>query len=921
LLATKLAPPPRASGFIHRPRLVARLDEDSRRRLLTLVCAPAGYGKTSLVGAWFAEARAARRMAWLSLDEHDNDPIRLWRHVVAAIRTVWPDAGRAALAMLRLPETPPLRAVAVAWLNELADLPARGGAPDGCVLVLDDYHVLADRAILESMAYFAERAGPALHFVVVARHDPALPLPRLRARDQLAEIREEHLRFTPDEAADLLARAAGPRLDGAAARDLAWRTEGWAAGLRFAALALRDATDSATLAAAFGGEHPYVLDYVAEEVLGRLPEDLAWSLLHIAVLDRFCAPLCDAVLAGASSPTRAARSALAELARRQLFLVPVEMARDEARRWYRFHHLFGAALRARLRQVQPERIPELHRRASAWHASRGRIEDAIEHALAGDDGARAADLIERADIARLVLERPAAVSRWLAALPRGLVARRPTLSLAEVWSLMLTRRLAAASARLNRLERPPPVEPLLGAGLAAARGSIARFRGELEACAAAGRRAVALLSAAREDGAPSLSRLTHAAARLNEAHGAIASGDLTPAQEQVVADTMEAVGIAPALALHATAHLARLRFAQGRARDAAETYAWCEAVDTGAAGAGASDREPLASCPYYWIGTGELRLETDDLAAAEACLARGLALIDDPSAVTVDAAWVLVAHVTASRLAWAHGRLGEAFAALDAFDAAARAERYAPAMVDRAAAARARLSLATGDLDAAARWAARCGLRIEDDAPGYGREACYLTLARVALAAARPAPSRAAERASLRLLGRLLHVADAGGRGRSVIEIEILRAIALWRLADEEAAMGALDRAVGAAAPEGLVRVFVEEGEPVRTLLEHRFGQDAHPTPVVGRFLAAFPQRAARSPALEAAHPLFEALSRREREVLSLIGAGASNHEIAQRLVISTATVKKHAGSIYAKLGVGTRTQAIVRARSLGLID
>jgi len=399
LVATKFHVPP--AGFVPRPRLLKRLTEGSGRGL-TVVCTPAGFGKTTVLGDW---ARRSRQpAAWLSLDAGDNDPARFWRYVAAALERVRPGVAAPVVALLRGAQHPPLEAVATVVINQLMSVPSEGGA----ALVLDDYHLIEAPPVHDSVTFLLDRLPPGLRLVLSSRVDPPLPLARLRARGQLAELRAADLRFTLAETAAFLREVTGLDLPTASVASLQDRTEGWAAGVQLAALSLRGHADPAGFIATFAGSHRYVLDYLTEEVLAGQPEQVLRFLLGTSVLDRLCGPLCDAVTGRTDS-----QALLKELERANLFVVPL----DEVRQWWRYHHLFADLLRARLAQEQPTRVPELHRAAAAWHEERGFADDAVRHAMAAGETGWAARLVERHVEALLRRSEGATLDRWLSALP------------------------------------------------------------------------------------------------------------------------------------------------------------------------------------------------------------------------------------------------------------------------------------------------------------------------------------------------------------------------------------------------------------------------------------------------------------------------------------------------------------------------
>jgi LuxR family transcriptional regulator, maltose regulon positive regulatory protein len=408
LLETKLHVPRRRGGLVARPRLVERLGVGEPA--LRLVSAPAGFGKTTLLAQWLATVSAGgRRVAWLSLDKSDNDPVVFWTYVVAALQRAAPGVGGPALTLLQAPQ-PPMEAVLATLLNELS------ASSDEVVLVLDDYHLIDAREVQDAMAFWVEHLPPQLQLVIAGRADPALPLARLRGRGQLLELRAAELRFTAQEAAAYLNEAMGLALTAGDVAALEGRTEGWIAALQLAALSLQGRDDVAGFIAGFAGDDRYIVDYLAEEVLARQPEQVQRFLLQTSVLDRLCGPLCDAVTGQDD-----AKAMLAALERGNLFLVPL----DDRRGWYRYHQLFADVLRARLLDEQPDQVPALHARASAWYEQHGQPSAAIRHALAAGEVERAADLVELAIPALRRHRQEATLRGWLDAIPHRWSATGP----------------------------------------------------------------------------------------------------------------------------------------------------------------------------------------------------------------------------------------------------------------------------------------------------------------------------------------------------------------------------------------------------------------------------------------------------------------------------------------------------------------
>jgi DNA-binding SARP family transcriptional activator len=450
LLETKFCLPRSRRGLVPRPRLSERLDEGAAS-MLTLVSAPAGFGKTTLLAEWLTAGSAApadeRLVAWLSLDRGDNDPVSFWTYVIAALRTVASGVGESALELLQAPQPRPIETVLTVLLNDLGALAA------DIVLVLDDYHVIDARDMQDGMAFLLDHLPPGLHVMIASRADPALPLARWRACGELVEIRAAELRFTPGEAAAYFNGMMGLQLTARDVAALEGRTEGWIAALQLAALSMQGRDDVAGFIAGFAGDDRYVVDYLAEEVLQRLPDRVQAFLLQTSLLDRLSGPLCDAVTGQGGG-----KATLEELDRGNLFLVPL----DDRRRWYRYHHLFADVLQARLLDEHPGQVPELHRRASAWYEQNGERSLAIGHALAAGDFGRAADLVELAIPALRPTRQEAMVRRWLEELPDDVVRVRPVLSVTFAGALLITGEIEGgrgAAARRRAMAGPTNSSP------------------------------------------------------------------------------------------------------------------------------------------------------------------------------------------------------------------------------------------------------------------------------------------------------------------------------------------------------------------------------------------------------------------------------------------------------------------------------
>ncbi len=927
ILATKLYIPPLRKSVVSRPRLIERLNEGLCRDpgfgpQLTLISAPAGFGKTTLVSEW--AAGCDRRVAWLSLEEGDSDPARFLTYLVAALRTAAPrgfavgEIGEGVLAALRAsqPQSADIEAMLTSLLNEIATL------PDKIVLVLDDYHVIDAKAIDEGVAFFIEHLPPGLRIVIATREDPRLPLARLRARDQLTEVRAADLRFTPAEAAEFLNQVMGLGLSAEDIAALDGRTEGWIAGLQLAALAMQGLSmqgheDVPGFVRAFAGDHRYIVDYLVEEVLGRQPQPIRSFLLQTSILDRLNGPLCDAVTGLAGSNAR-----LEALERGNFFVVPL----DDRRHWYRYHHLFAEMLSAHLMAEQPDQVPVLHRRASAWYEQNGSAADAIRHALVARDFERAASLIERAVPAMRQSRQEAAMLSWLQALPDEVVCARPVLSVYYAGALLLNGQLEGVEARLQDAEKWLDTTAEMGEmavvdeeALRSLPGSIAIYRA---AIALAQGDVVNTLKNARRalDLAPEEDYLGRGAAAGLLGLAYWTSGDLEAAHRSY-ADGMASLLKAGYIhdAINGTIALAGIRMAQGRLHEAMRTY------ERGLGLATEQGNSVLLGAADLHVGMSELHRERNDLRAATQDLLRSRELGEHTGLPQNRYRW----RVAMARIREAEG---DTDGALDLLHEAERlyATDFSP-NVRPIAASKIRMWLSQGRLGEALDWARERGLSAHDDL-SYLREFEHMTLARVLLARYQSERGDDADRSireAMGLLERLLRAAEEGGRTGSSIEILVLQALGHQAQGDSAAALAPLQQALKLAEPEGYVRRFVDEGPGMAQLLRGAAERGIMPG-YTAKLLAAFEAGqpgsadAGRAASLgvtsPAAQPLIEPLSQRELEVLRLLETGLSGPEIARELVFAVSTLRTHTKSIYSKLNVNSRRAAVQRAAELELI-
>ena len=916
ILATKLYLPRLRPNVVSRPHLIARLNEGLHRKL-TLISAPAGFGKTTLVSEWVEGSE--RLTAWLSLDEGENDPTRFLAYLVAALQTIAPTIGEGMLGMLQARQPPPPEAILMALLNEITTL------PDQFVLVLDDYHMIEAKAVDLALTYLVEHLPLQMHLVIVTREDPHLPLARLRSRGQLTELRAADLRFTAAEAADFLKQVMGLSLSVTDIARLSERTEGWIAGLQLAALSMQSHEDVPGFIRTFAGDHRYIVDYLVEEVLQRQPEPVRNFLLQTAILDRLNGSLCDAVTGQQEGNAR-----LEALERGNFFVVPL----DDRRHWYRYHHLFAEVLSMHLLAEQPDQVSTLHRRASEWYEQHGSAADAIRHALAAEDFERAADLIERA-VPEMRRSRQETMGLgWLKALPDELLHFRPVLSVHYAGVLLLHGELEGVNARLWDAERWLDTTADRGKmvvldeeefrGLA---GSIALYRAG--SALALGDVADTMKHARRVlDLVPEDDHLRRGAAMGLLGLAYWTNGELEVAH-QSYADCMARMQKAGHIsdALGCSIALADIRIVQGRLREAMSTY------ERGLQLATQRGVPVLRGAADMHVGMSELYSERGDLNAATQHLLRSKELGEVTGLPQNRYRW----RVAMARIRKAQGDLN---GALDLLHEAERlyVSDFFP-YVRPVAALVTRVWVAQGRLGEAFNWVHERGLSVEDDL-SYLREFEHITLSRVLLAQSKSDRADRSIYEAMGLLERLLQAAEEGERTGSVIEILLLQALAHYVQGDTSAALVPLERALTLAEPEGYARIFVDEGSAMADLLakvhersrkRSRTALTNVPLAYIERLLALLrgeavlegPSLAATSSpsAPTSALPLLDPLSERELEVLRLIAAGLSNRAIAARLVLALSTVKSYVNTIYSKLQVESRTQAVARARTLHLLS
>ncbi|GHO47577.1 LuxR C-terminal-related transcriptional regulator [Ktedonospora formicarum] len=916
IVTTKLYQPRLRPNIVIRPRLIERLNEGLYHKL-TLISAPAGFGKTTLVSAWAASIE--RAVAWLSLDEGENDPTGFLTYLIAALQTIVPTIGEGVLHALQASQPPPLETLLATLLNELVII------TEPFVLVLDDYHVIEALAVDQALASFVEHLPPQMHLVITTREDPRLPLARLRARDHVTELRAADLRFTTSEAAAFLTQVMDLPLSAADIARLSDRTEGWIVGLQLAALSMQGHQDISGFIQTFAGDHRYIVDYLVEEVLQHQTAPLRNFLLQTSILDQLSGSLCDAVTGQQEGDAQ-----LEALERGNYFVIPL----DDTRHWYRYHHLFAEVLSAHLMAEQATLVSTLHRRASGWYEQHGSATYAIRHALSALDFERAADLIELAVPAMRRSRQDAILLGWFKALPDEVVHFRPVLSVGYAYALLSDGDLEGAEARLSAAERwldttadtnelaPAPSATTCSQPFDDVQESLQRRMvvvDEEEFRRLPG--AIAIYRAARAqalgDGTNTMKYARRALSLVSEDDHLLrgpavallglaswASGDLETAY-QAFADGLVSVQRAGNLsdAISGTIALADIRIAQGRLHEAMRTYkrSLQEAIAPG---------EPvLRGTADLYVGMSELYREQNDLDTAWQHLLKSKELGERTGFPQNRSRWC----VALARIREAQGDLD---GALDLLHESERlyVRDFFP-NVHPIAARVSRVWVAQGRLDEAFDWAREIGLSAHD-APCYLREFAHITLGRMLLAQSKSDCTEYSMLEAMELLERLLHAAEEGKRTGSIIEILMLQALAHQMQGAISAALVPLERALMLAQPEGYVRIFVDEGAAMAHLLEAA-AKEGIATNYVSQLLVALGSAENRTPIKQG---LIDPLSQRELNVLRLLATDLNGPQIADELVVSLNTVRTHTKNIYSKLGVNNRRAAVHRAEELDLL-
>jgi LuxR family maltose regulon positive regulatory protein len=893
ILATKLYIPPPRTNLVPRPRLIERLNAGLIDKCaLTLISAPAGYGKSSLISDWLSGGDL--KACWLSLDEGDSNLSSFLSYFVAGLQKIMPNIGNGVLVTLESPLPLPTESILTSLLNEITSI------PDDFLFVLDDYHAVDSKPIDEALSFLLKHLPPQMHLVITTREDPDLPLSKLRTRGQLTELRASDLRFTPAEAAQFLNQVMGLNLSEVDITALETRTEGWIAGLQLAALSMQGRSDATRFIQTFTGSNRFVLDYLVEEVLRQQTEVVQAFLLRTSILERMCGPLCEAVLCAQAG---SGQETLEYLERSNLFILPL----DNERRWYRYHHLFADLLRQRLQQsvasstkVVGMGVAELHNRASLWFEDHGLDIEAFQHAAAAGEVDRAVQLIEGKGIPLYHRGALVPLLNWLAALPRTELDKRPKLWL--MYARVLTssgqasgveEKLQAAEKALQGAELSLETRDLIGS-IASNRATMAYTRYDPDTVIIQAQRALEYLS---PHNLPTRTLTT-----FTLGVGYMQKGDRTAATQAF----KNAISISQTtghtfVTSMATMALGNMQIMENKLYAAAETHR--KALELFGA-------QPLPIACESHLGLAQIYYEWNDLDAAEQHGLQALHLARQFEKV-IDRN--ILCQVFLARLKLAQGDVAGAAAMLAETEQSVN-KNYFEVRKPEVAAAQVLVLLRQGKLAAAADLA--------------GKYVLPLSQARVFFAQGKTSEA-------LTLLEPLRQQMEEKGWLDELLKVMIQQAIALQAHGEMEKVAQVLGEAVALAEPGGYIRIFVDEGEAMRLLIEKQPRNRDHPmSDYVDKLLAAFTQTAAApKSATLALHQaqrgasvihykfdIIEPLSNRELEVLKLLRSDLSGPEIALQLSVSINTFRTHTKNIFIKLGVNDRRAAIRRAEERNII-
>ena len=890
ILSTKLFTPSIRADHVSRPRLTTQINK-GLDKALTLISAPAGYGKTTLVCSWLHETNTPN--TWISLDEGDNDPIHFLQYLLTALQKVVPTIQTEMLSTLRGPTSYTLLLSTI--INEISKCTAP------FVLVLDDFHALHEQPVLDFFSSLIENAPSSMHVILISRTDPLIPLSHLRVRNELVEIRADQLRFTQDEIETFLSKVMTLELSITDITSLQVRTEGWIAGIQLAALSMQDCEDIHAFVTAFAGSHHYIIDYLTEEVLKRLPEKTSTFLLRTSILSRMCGSLCDAIVEPDPNDQFNGQKILEELERKNLFLVSL----DDTRHWYRYHQLFSDVLNRYLENLYPQLPSKLHKRASQWFEQNGYIPEAIDHALMAGDLDQATKLIEQNGVLLLIRGEVKAVLKWITVV-EPLSQTHPWLYIYKAWAYALSGDLDRVDGMLEKAEElifplKPSQEVMIMRGcIASACAHQANLMGDAYKAADFARQAIEVLP-----DVDLVSRSLRAVSTSLLGDATLMTGDLEEAKRAYIesARICQAAGDVH-LTIVINSNLANILVEQGVLRQAARIYSDTLSLAT------RPDGHKALIAGRLLVELSQVYYEWNQLENAYQYAQQSLNLCRQWGNMDLQA----VGFAQLARLEHVYSHSDEMQAAFQAAEQLVNGYDLAPRYFIWVMSALARLQINQGNLERATHFIQKTGIDLDSKAGAseipYLLEPMYVTSMRLFLA-------RRKFNHALGLSQRLLHQAEAGNRIGRVIEMLILQALAYHGKNDKEQALAVLDRAILLAHPDGYVRVFLDEGEPMAKLLFQSKARQAGGS-YLSKLLSNLSTESGQ--ALPNNQLLIEPLTKRELELLALIEQGCTNQDIANRLVISIPTVKRHISNIYSKLGAKNRTQAISLGKELNLL-
>ena len=897
LLQTKLYIPQIRPFLVPRPRLIQKLNTGLIGKL-TLISAPAGFGKTTLVANHIASGKYT--VGWLALDKDDNYEGRFLRYLIAVLQQAKQTIGTDAVQWLASRQTPS-QTILTSLINDLDAI------NEEIVLVLDDYHFIRSQSVHTAVTFLLEHAPETFHLIIITRSDPPLPLARLRARGQMVELRAADLRFTESEAVQFLQEDMGLPLDAESVAVLTARTEGWIAGLQMAALSMRDREDLSGFIESFSGTNRYILDYLLAEVLAGQPSEIRHFLLCTAILERLTTPLCDAILANSAKHISNSSYAILDyLEQSNLFLIPL----DDKRIWYRYHHLFADLLRAQgQKSLDTADITKLHIRAADWYGQNDFISEAIHHAALAGDAERVERFIKQNYVTLVSQGEMAQIRVWVGELEKEQVYQRPQLCLYTAYShawfgeLDEAMRLLTAAEKLLESEFTSPEMLAIRAHLAYIQSRITAMRGDIQ-------QAITQCLTARSytpDGDLALQLDT----QITLGYVYFLSGDFAAADRYLneMIQTGKTVG-AVINTVAAACVLARLHAVQGQLHQAYDTY------QNAARFIQDKGDQHRGSKSLVEVGMADLLCEWNDLETALEHMSEGLALM----ALWDKADDLVLAYTTLARIHLAQGLKDKASEVIAKASHLIRTRGVFPEAKDAVAYAQVKLWLAQGELRTASRWVAteEVDARADKQRP-FTHELRHIAQARIFIA-------QQEHQSALHVLAHLAANAESGGRTGRLVEIILLQALAWQGMGELAQAMNALTKSMALAKPEGYVRLFLDEERPLQNLLTDWLAQNdtVSLSTYANHLLSHFdtePPSGGTAPKVLSSDILVEQLSPREIEVLQIMALGKTNKEIARQLVIAPGTVKAHTAAIYRKLDVANRTEAVTRARSLGFLS